>query len=371
MRPLPAELRRALADEGQGLTLLVIRLGAMGDILRTVPPARLLRRALPRARILWVLEDKWRAVLEGHPDLNGILEAPRRVWDRTSRSPLLWPELVRSVVGLRRELRRHSPTLALDFHGNLRSGLVCRLSGAPVRLGYDGHQQKEGNRRLTTHRVPAGDRRTPRMERNLDLVRALGIPVAPLPSGALPLVERGRDAAAEIAGEIAPGGYAIVSPGASASQAYKKPPPELLAAACRVTEQRGFTPLVVYGPGELDDARRAVEASGGNATLAPPTDLATLAALLAGARLFIGGDSGPLHLACATGCPVLGIYGPTDPEVNRPWGVPHRAVCAPDREYTGIKRLDRPGGFVGLDANHVTHTTAELLDRPPRDEARN
>jgi heptosyltransferase-1 len=106
-----------------------------------------------------------------------------------------------------------------------------------------------------------------------------------------------------------------------------------------------------------------VEQAGGDAAvLAPPTDLAVLAALIERARLFVGGDSGPLHLACALGCPVVAIYGPTDPRVNRPWGVPSRVVHPPERRYSGIKRIDRvSGGFEGLDPARVEVAVQELL----------
>lgn len=342
----------------------MIRLGAMGDILRTVPPVRLLRRALPEARLHWVLDDRWRVLLDDHPDLDRLVSLPRKNWARMSRNPLGWPALLRSLAAVRRRLRELGADLALDFHGNLRSGVICRFTGAPVRVGYAGHQQKEGNRWFTTHRVPSGDRRTPRMERNLDLVRFLGAEERPLPDGGLPLVARGRPRAVEVLRAAGAHGnrYAVVSPGASAAQSYKKPPPELLVAACRELAAGGLLNLVVHGPGEEADARRTVEASGGSARLAPPTDLPALAALLDGAALFVGGDSGPLHLACAVGCPVLGIYGPTDPEVNRPWGVSHRVVFPAGRQYTGIRRVDRAaGGFDGLGADRVAAAAADLL----------
>jgi ADP-heptose:LPS heptosyltransferase len=363
---------RALAEQGRDLTVAAIRLGAMGDILRTIPPVRLLRRALPRARLVWVLEEQWRMLLDGHPDLDAVAAIPRRSIEKLLAVPSGWPRVPGALHRLRRELRGQRIDLALDFHGNLRSGLACGMTGAAVRLGYEGHQQKEGNHLFTTHRVPSGDRRTPRMERNLDLVRALGIADNPLPDGALPLVGRGAQKASEVmAGlDLDRRHFAVLSPGASRAQAYKKPPATLLAAACAVLAERGLEALVVFGPGEEQDARRAVEATEGSARLAPPTSLAALAALLSQAALFVGGDSGPLHMACAVGCPVLGIYGPTDPRVNRPWGVPCRALHPADRVYTGIKKIDREGGgFDGLAPETVRVETAALLDEtaPLRD----
>jgi ADP-heptose:LPS heptosyltransferase len=364
VRALPASLERALRDRDAPLTVLVVRLGALGDILRTIPAVRLIGGALPRCRLWWVADDRWGAALDGHPALAGTILLPRRDWERRLRSPAGWPALLRSVRGVRERLRALGVDLALDFHGNLRSGIVGWMSGAPVRLGYAGHQGKEGNRWLTTHRVPAGPRRRPRIERNLDLVRALGLPEGPLPVGDLPLARVGGLAArrlvAATCGDTA--SFAVINPGASAAQAYKKPPPALLAAAAGRLASRGISPLVVWGPGEEPDARRVVERAGDAARLAPPTDLATLAALLERARMFVGGDSGPLHLACSIGCPVLGLYGATDPEVNGPWGVPSRSVFPPDRVYTGVKRVDRKaGGFAGISEDRVRLAVDELL----------
>lgn len=204
------------------------------------------------------------------------------------------------------------------------------------------------------------------MERNLDVLRLLGLPVEPLPGAALPMVAAGGPAAERIAAGLDCGreGFALISPGASARQAYKKPPAELLVAACERLRAREVRPLVVHGPGELEQAR-AVARRAPAAVVAPPTDLPTLSGLAHRARLFVGGDSGPLHLACAAGCPVVGLYGPTDPQVNQPWGVPFRAVHPPGRRYTGIKRIDRrSGGFAGITANQVEAAIDELLGRP-------
>lgn len=365
VRSLPTALEQALRNHGEKLNLLVVRLGALGDILRTVPAVKLVRRALWRATIRWVVDDRWRGVLDGLTELDQIVVLPRRDWDRRARSPLGWPGLLREVGAFRSQLRESHTDLVLDFHGNLRSGWVGWLTGAPVRLGYGGHQQKEANHWFSTHRVAAGARRTPRMERNLDLIRALGLPDRPLPVGELPLARAGAAEADRIFEELCGscGPVAVIAPGVSAAQAYKKPPAALLAAASRRLAGGGVAPLIVWGPGEEPDARRVVELAPHESILAPPTNLRALAGLLAKARLFVGGDSGPLHLACALGCPVIGLYGPTDPVVNGPWGVPSRSVFPQSRVYTGIKRYDRrAGGFAGLDAAQVESAVDQLLD---------
>jgi ADP-heptose:LPS heptosyltransferase len=363
---LPEAVAQAIKDEGEGLGLLVVRTGALGDIVRTVPAVRLLRRALPHARIHWLLDDGWHGVLAGHPDLDGIVPLPRKKWRQLGRSIRALPELSRSFLQFRRELRAVSATLVLDFQGNLRSGCLGRLSGARVRLGYSGPQQKEGNRWLNTLHVPARPVRWPRLERNLDLVRALGLPDAPPIDCELPLVVGGQPAASKISSELGMAGrpFAVISPGASARQSFKKPPVELLAAACRTLALHGVASLVVWGPGEEEDARRTVSAAAGQATLAPATDLHALAALLRQASLFVGGDSGPLHLACAVGCPVVGIYGPTDPVINGPWQVRSRSVYPPGRDWQGNRRIDRRLGFAGLAPAHVEAAVEQLLAQP-------
>ncbi len=339
------------------MRILAIRFGALGDVLRTLPAVRLVRRGLPGSRIAWAVDDRWAAVLQGHPDIDEVIEFPRAEWKRTRR---------RALLDWRRRLRDLAADLVLDFHGNLRSGLSGWLSGAPVRVGYAGHQQKEGNRCFTTHRVPAGDRRSSRIERNLALVRALGLPDSPLPDGGLPLTEPTRERAARERTALLGGAdraYAVVAPGVSRRQAYKRPPTSLLLAAISAAAARGVRSIVAWGPGEEEDARNVAREAGGNATLAPPTDLDLLAALLEEARMLVSGDTGPLHLACAVGCPVLALYGPTDPAVNSPWGVPFETLAPPGNTYTGIKRRDRVQGFDGLTEEMVRAAADRLLSR--------
>jgi ADP-heptose:LPS heptosyltransferase len=258
--------------------------------------------------------------------------------------------------------------LVLDFHGNLRSGVVGLLSGAKVRIGYEGHQQKEGNRLFTTLRVEPGLRRDSRMTRNLRLLAPLAIDPDPVPDGGLPVVPEldceATDLVRNALGTV--DRYVVISPGVSVSQAYKKPPPELLAAAAQRLQGSGIGVLVTHGPGEIGDAKNVAALAGGAATVAPPTSLPLLFHLIRNATAFIGGDTGPLHAACALGTPVLGLYGPTDPAVNAPWNVPCETVFPGDRTYTGIKKIDRAGGgFDGMTTTMVIDGLERLLARLP------
>jgi ADP-heptose:LPS heptosyltransferase len=370
MVAFPARLRDAIAARGSGLTILVVRLGALGDIVRTLPAVRLIRAGMRDARIHWIAWEPWAQILEDHVDLDGVIGVPRTEWRNLARSPLGWPSLAAGLRGIASRVRGLRADLVLDFHGDFRTGVLGWLSGAPVRLGYEGHQQKEGNRLFTTHRVPAGARRTSRLERNLDLVSALGLATRPVPGAGIAIGETDEHAAQAVLRPLGISGeaYAVLNPGASRRQAYKKPPAPLFGAAARALADHGVAPIVVCGPGEDDDADGAVAASGGIARRAPATTLKALAALLRGARLFVGGDSGPLHLACGMGCPVVGLYGPTDPIVNTPWNVPFVALASARVVYTGIKEKDRAaGGFLGLAPDSVIDAIGTILKRR-RDE---
>ena len=366
MLALPAPLREAIEARGSGLAILVLRLGAMGDVVRTLPAVRLLRSGLPEARIHWVAWEPWTSLLEGHHAVDTIVALPRSELRAFTKTPRLWPSLVRETRRIASRIRALQAGLVLDFHGDLRTGLLGRLSGAPVRLGYEGHQQKEANFLFTTHRVPSGDRRTPRLRRNLDLVAALGLPVRPVPDAGIAVGPAAASAARGIVRSlVCSGDYAVLNPGASRRQALKKPPALLFGAAARALADHRIPSIVVCGPGEEADAERVVAAAEGRAQRAPATSLTSLAALLQGARVFVGGDSGPLHLACGVGCPVVGLYGPTDPVVNTPWNVPFVALVRPGNAHTGIKRNDRAmEGFDGLAPDAVVGAIREILDRP-------
>lgn len=369
MIELPPTVARRIEHGGAGIRILVLRFGALGDILRTLPAVRLVRRGLPGAAIHWLAGEPWADFLVGHPDLDGVISFPRAIRARGGLSSAAIPRRIAQAFWRIRAVRAE---LVLDFHGDLKSGLAGLASGAPVRVGFSGPQQREGNRLFTTHRVPALARRAGRIERNLHLVRALGVEAsAPLDAG-LPLSESDAGAAREVVRSLAGDGrrYAVLSAGASRRQNYKKPPPILLAAAAQALARRDIAPVVVHGPGEREDGLAVVREAPGSARLAPLVDLRTLAALIRGAEVFVGGDSGPMHLACAVGCPVVALYGPTDPVVNAPWGVPSVALSPPGRSYTGIKRRDRrAGGFEGIEPSQVEAALERLLSSTDRRRA--
>jgi ADP-heptose:LPS heptosyltransferase len=323
LHPLPAPL--------PAQRILVVRLGAMGDVVRTRFAFGGLRKLYPRARIDWLVEDRAAAGLEAIRGLDGRIVVPRSDLQRGTPASRL-----RRLTGVIRELRGRDYELAVDFHGMLRGALLVWAAGIPQRVGYARGVAKEGSSLLLTHPVRFAPRYVSRFERNAALVRYLGgdVPSEPPPVDLPP----GRPAEIhDLAGDLA-----VIHPGTSASTRYKRWDPAGFAEVARALhDHAGLTSLVTWGPvpGEREVADEVVHLAKAAARLAPATrSIAQLLALIRSARVFVGCDSGPLHLASLVGVPVVAVFGPTDPIENAPFpGAPHRVVrrdvgCNPCRE---------------------------------------
>lgn len=315
--------------------ILVIRLGAMGDVVRTLPAFAELRARYPTAEITWLVERRAAGVLNGQPGIDEVLLFPREELEA------LWADrragrFVAAALRFARGLRRRRFDLVIDFHALLKTGLLARASGAPVRVGYAPPFGRELSSWFSNRRARVEPSHISRFERNAALVDFLGIGLPTVPSA-----RRGEGAGWPVDPELrecmrtrvgADGPVAVIHPGTSAGTPYKRYPVGHWAKVVRSLRDDGIRCVVAAGGGEEAAlAKSLVDASGGAATLAPPTsDLRDLAALLAACDLFLGADSGPLHVASLVGTPVVQLLGPTDPVENRPWpGTPSRSLRVP------------------------------------------
>jgi lipopolysaccharide heptosyltransferase I len=319
-RPAPSHL-----DDGN--RILVVRLGAMGDVLRTLPAVGVIRRTFPTARISWIVEDLSYPLIDGHPAVNEPIRFPRRALREAVRRPARLAAILRD---LRADLRSRRFDVTLDFQGSLKSALVAWISGAPRRVGFAAGQAREGSHLFSTHQLRPPAAPVNRVERALLLAEAVG---ARGDEVAVGLPERAEDgeAAGRILADLAPDGgpVVILSPGTSELQRHKRwPPARYGAVAAALAGSGAVLPLIAWGPGEETLAAAVVAAAGGRAAPAPRTTIPVLAALLRRAALFVGGDTGPMHLAWAVGCPVLALFGPTDPRLNAPIGREHVVLRA-------------------------------------------
>ena len=301
------------------MKFLLVRLGAMGDIVHAIPVAVALSRAYPDAQIDWLVSGKHRAVL----DLVSVLTKTIVVNDRRSAGEGL---TLRAAV---RELRRTKYDVAIDMQGLLKSAVLARLSGARRVIGFTGKYAREplAARFYSDAYDPGGagsyaaSERRHVVELNLGLLTLLGIPVAP---PAFDISAPRSAAAADVIAQAA-GAFALLNTGAAWPN--KRWPPDRLGALARQLRARdGLRSIVLWGPDERALAEQVVAESEGSAILAPQTSIADIAALAAAASVMVSGDTGPTHIASAVGTPLVGIYGPTRPERNGPLGADDIAV---------------------------------------------
>jgi len=308
-----------------------VRLGALGDVVRTRFAFPALRELYPDARIDWLVEDRAAPGLEGIVGLDESVVVPRRELRPGRPGALLGAS--RQLI---RELRSRRYDLAIDFHSILKSALLVWAARIPARVGHEPPLGREGSPFLANHRVAVENRHISRFERDAALLRYLG---ARVPRQVPPL-ELDPGAAAGLAG--LPDAFYALHPGTSPSTIYKRWDPDRFGGVVRILAERTGVPCVVtWGPveGELDAAQQVVAASAGAGLLAPATgSISALLALLQRARLFIGSDSGPMRLASLAGRPVLAILGPTDPIENCPFPglgarvIRHDVGCNPCRK---------------------------------------
>jgi ADP-heptose:LPS heptosyltransferase len=312
-------------------TALLVRLSAIGDVVHALPMVSALHHQ--GWRVGWLAEPPGRSLLEGHPYLWHLAAAPAaRRFDLAQ---------ARATVG---ELRRRAYDVALDVQGLWKSAAWARLSGARRVVGYGRAGRVEPASSLLLHETMDPDRAARHViDENLALLRALGVEAAGTREFVFPDLAREAaqvDAALGAAG-LRAGEFAILNAGGGWPE--KLWPPESYGALAPALRARGLRALVAWGPGEDALAERVVAASGGAAERCFPTGLRQLVELARRARIMIAADTGPLHLACAVGTPVVGIFGPTDPARNGPFSPDDEVVRRegpPDPRHRGRFRVD-------------------------------
>lgn len=294
-------------------SVLVVRLGAIGDVTNALVFAEAVKAHAPHTRVGWVVHPLAQPLVEGHPAVDRV-----HVWRRERA----WADLPR----LRRELRAESYGLAVDLQRIAKSALVARLSGAPRILGYDRGRSKELSWLLHRERIAPGDPRAHMVEHYLAFARHLGIE-APTARHRLPDDPEAEAWASELLAEL--GGPPIVL-SIGASKPENRWPAERFGELALALSGRGERPVFAGGPQDREAADRAMAASQGAALdLTGRTSLRQLIALLNSAKVVVSADTGPMHLAAAQGRPVVALFGPADPARTGPWGSGHRILRGP------------------------------------------
>lgn len=291
-----------LAELPDGARILILRLRSLGDLLLSLPAVEALHRWRPDLRIVFGVEPAWAGLFAGHPAIAEVLVVGR--WTSAAQ-----------------RIRRERFPVVYDQHGGPTSALLLGVSGAPVRVGW----QRSQFAWLANVRVPPpesffGSRPVHTVEHRLTQFYWTGLPRGEVPAGRIVVKTA---AVTRLAQRLTAEGVdpreplVVLHPGAGDD--LRRWPLSRFAELSRRLAQRGVLPVVPFGPEENELRGEFQQLHGNSALVLSGLAMEELAALFSRARLFVGNDSGPTHLAAAVGCPVVAVFGPTRAEWWRPW----------------------------------------------------
>jgi heptosyltransferase-1 len=312
---LPADIRHSGSESRSAARrILLVRLSAMGDIVHALPIAENAWRA--GVEVGWLTERGYAGLLEANPAVSRLFLADTKGWRRRPLAASSRAELRR----LREDMRAFHPDVAVDVQGLWKSAMLARLSGAPV-LSLGARDRREITSSLLIDRPVRLDRRIEHVvDQNLSLLTQLGIGAgAPAPDARY-LLKVPRGEADDFVSRL-PRPFAMLHPGSS--RAEKSWGENRFAdLSRRLAAEAGLTTVISWGPGDETRAER-LAALLPEAPRIPLLDFAGLAHVIAKAVLFVGGDTGPVHLADALGAPAIGLFASTSvrnvPRRNRPY----------------------------------------------------
>jgi heptosyltransferase I len=337
--------------------VLIVRLGAMGDILHALPAVTALRQAHPNWFIGWAVEPQWRDLLCSGPyDRRGpqmpIVDAihivPAKKWVRYPLSAVL-----HEIPSARRELRESQYDVCVDMQGAVRSAFIARWARASRIIGEDQPRERAA-RWLFGERVKTQGVHV--IEQGIEVANAVEGDSLPVMLPWLP-----TDPSAEREADAITQPFVLISPGAG--WGAKRWPVERYAAVSKQLSQSGYSVIINAGPGEEAIANELTFLLSGvaNVQMLQPT-LTELIAITRRTSLIIAGDTGPLHLASALGKPVVGIFGPTDPARNGPFGGKFRVLRHPESRRDHSRHEAPEAGLLTITPEAVLGAAMELLE---------
>jgi heptosyltransferase-1 len=348
-------------------SLLIVRLGAMGDIIHTMPAATALRQAFPHATLGWLVEERWAELLctlryprsgprsPQRPLVDRVHSVNTAEWRRALFSFNTWQQI---ATGLS-QLRGIRYDAVIDFQGAVRSALLGRWSGSPILYG-DAQPRENAASMFYTRNVPVASNGRHVVQQALALAEAVVSSATPTPASELqvefPVDPDAENKIRELTSDARD--YIILNPGAG--WGAKMWPAERYGQVAKELAQNGLSSLINYGPGE-EDLAAAVEAASNGKARKISCSISELIALTRRARLFIGGDTGPMHLAAALKIPVVGIFGPTNPARNGPFATQSVVLRNASSKTDHTRRGEPEQGLLEIGAEEVVAASRKLL----------
>ena len=293
--------------------ILIVRLGAIGDVTNALVVAKAIEEKAPGSQVGWAVHDLARPLVDGHPSVDRV-----HLWRKGN-----------GVAGFRavvKEIREVGYDLAIDLQRIQKSAALARLSGAERVLGYDRGRTKEASWLWTRERVPTGDPGAHMVEQYLDVVRALGLGSVE-PRRVLPEDPQAEAWAGSLVEEL--GAPPLVLCLGASKPPNRWMPGSFSSLATSILSEAACPICLVGGPQDRElfgETIAGLQSAQGITDLVGRTELPQLISLFRRSRLFVGCDTGPMHLAAAVELPVVALFGPADPRRTGPYGDGHRVV---------------------------------------------
>ena len=343
--------------------LLIVRLGSMGDILHTLPAASALRQAFPTATMGWIVEERWAELLCTLSEPRHGLRSSRRplvdcvhaVDTKRWRNSLLSPQTWERIAAASSELRAQKYEVAVDFQGALKSAFFARWTGAATVYGFAQPRESAASMFYDRQVIARG---VHIVEQNLSLGEAVARQPLQAQSIECPVDEQAEKYCEDWLRREAIRSFILLNPGAG--WGAKQWPAERYGHVAKQLRDGGHQLLINVGPGE-ELLARAVEGASGGAARVLNCSLSQLIAFTRRARLFVGGDTGPMHLAATLGIPVVAIFGPTNPARNGPFGTRSIVLRSSSSRTNHSRRLEPDPGLLEISADQVVAAARRLL----------
>lgn len=357
----------SLPAHSQRLRILIVRLGAMGDVLHALPAVTALRAVLPDSWIGWAIEPQWQPLLRARsaapeaqrgpamPVVDVLHSVAVKRWARAPVSPATFKQ----IAAVRHGLRAQHYDVCIDLQGAIRSAWIGRMAAAARMIG-EAHPREPAARWLFRERVQTVG--VHMIEQAREVITAALRLRLPRTSATLPLDAGAEQWCDEWLAQRGVKRFALMNPGAG--WGAKRWPAERYAAVAVELARAGYATIVNVGPGESPLAEIICADPRAHA-FAMTGAIGQLIACTRRAAIFLGGDTGPLHLAAALRIPVVGIYGPTDPARNGPHETRARVLRHPASQRDHSRRTEPEAGLLTITVEDVVEASLQLLTEPP------
>jgi len=344
--------------------ILIVRVGAMGDVLHGMPAVAALHEHIPNAYIGWAIEPHWSPLLrsdsfavprsESMPMVDRVHEVPTREW---SRHPLSLATLA-SIRRLRQELRAEKYDIAIDLQGSIRSSVIARMSGAKTIVGNAAPRERQARWLYTQCVQPTQANVVDQAAEIVSTAIHQPLQVAKVTLPTFTAEQQWRD---DLLHTLPQGPLVFLAP--TAGWGAKQWPAERFGELARRLSDHGCNVLVNAQPEGIDRVAKAVVSASQSRGRAVSCTMPQLLELVQCCDLVIAGDTGPLHLAAAVSVPALGLYGPTDPARNGPWGTRSRVLRHPSSRTDYRRHPEVERGLAAITVDEVFAQAIEMLGR--------